>query len=67
MNSDARSESGEQGWMLETYNVTTGDKVFSRKVEGSGYTIDTTGWKPGVYAVRAVVGKNVLSEKVIVK
>ena len=67
MNSDARSESGEQDWMLETYNVTTGDKVFGKKVEGSGYTIDTTGWKPGVYAVRAIVGKSVLSEKVIVK
>ena len=67
MNNDARSESGIQDWTLETYNVTTGDKVFNRKVEGSGYTIDTTGWKPGVYAVRAVVGKNVLSEKVIVK
>lgn len=67
MNNDARSESGIQDWTLETYNVTTGDKVFGKKVDGSGYTIDTTGWKPGVYAVRAVVGKNVLSEKVIVK
>lgn len=46
---------------------TTGDKVFQTKVEDSSYTIDTTGWKPGVYVVRGIVGGKVFSEKVVVK
>ena len=54
-------------WMLEVYNATTGEKVFSREVEGTSFTIDTTGWKPGVYVVRAIIGDEVLNEKVIVK
>ncbi|MBE6257837.1 MAG: hypothetical protein E7103_07760 [Prevotella sp.] len=40
--------------------------MFSQTVEGSSFTIDTTGWKPGVYVVRAVIGDEVLNEKVIV-
>lgn len=54
-------------WTLEVYNATTGEKVFSREVEGPSFTIDTTGWKPGVYVVRAIIGDEVLNEKVIVK
>ncbi len=54
-------------WTLEVYNATTGEKVFGQKVEGSLFTVDTTGWKPGVYVVRAIVGDEVLTEKVVVK
>ena len=49
------------------YNSTTGEKVFCEKVDGSNYAIDTTGWKPGVYIVRAIIGDEVLNEKIIVK
>ena len=59
--------SARQVWTLESYNATTGDKVFQTKVEDSSYTIDTTGWKPGVYVVRGIVGGKVFSEKVVVK
>ena len=55
-----------QTWMLEVYNATTGEKVFSQEVDGTTFTIDTTGWKPGVYVVRAVIGDEVLNEKVVV-
>ena len=53
-------------WTLEVYNATTGEKVFSQEVDGTNYIIDTTGWKPGVYVVRAVIGDEVLNEKVVV-
>ena len=53
-------------WTLEVYTATTGEKVFSQTVEGSSFTIDTTSWKPGVYVVRAVIGDEVLNEKVVV-
>ena len=59
--------SARQVWTLESYNATTGDKVFQTKVEESSYTIDTTDWKPGVYVVRGIVGGKVFSEKVVVK
>ena len=55
-----------QTWTLEVYNATTGEKVFSQEVDGTNYIIDTTGWKPGVYVVRAVIGDEVLNEKVVV-
>ena len=55
-----------QTWTLEVYTATTGEKVFSQTVEGSSFTIDTTGWKPSVYVVRAVIGDEVLNEKVVV-
>ena len=53
-------------WTLEVYTATMGEKVFSQTVEGSSFTIDTTSWKPGVYVVRAVIGDEVLNEKVVV-
>ena len=64
---DEQSKGEPTTWTLEVYNATTGEKVFSREVEGTSFTIDTTGWKPGVYVVRAVIGDEVLNEKVIVK
>lgn len=61
------SETRRQKWTLETYNASTVRKVYSTTVEGSKYTIDTTGWKPGVYIVKASDGNQVWSEKVVVK
>jgi hypothetical protein len=68
LSSDASkiSTSIGEAWVLEVYNATTGEKVFSQEVDGTNYIIDTTGWKPGVYVVRAVIGDEVLNEKVIV-
>ena len=59
-------KSEPQEWTLEVFSATTGEKVFSQTVEGSSFTIDTTSWKPGVYVVRAVIGDEVLNEKVVV-
>lgn len=54
-------------WILEVRNAITGEKVFNQKVTGASYEINTTGWKSGVYAVRAIIGKETKTEKVIVK
>ena len=59
-------KSEPQQWTLEVFSATTGEKVFSQEVDGTNYIIDTTGWKPGVYVVRAVIGDEVLNEKVVV-
>ena len=54
-------------WTLEVYNVLSGEKTFQQEVSGGSQTIDTSGWKPGIYIVRAVVDGQTLSEKVVVK
>ena len=59
-------KSEPQQWTLEVFSATTGEKVFSQEVDGTNYIIDTTSWKPGVYVVRAVIGDEVLNEKVVV-
>lgn len=54
-------------WTLEVYNANTGKKVFGKITSGMSYAIETTGWTSGVYVVKAVLGEDVLSEKVMVK
>ena len=52
---------------LEIYNVTTGEKVFAQSVEGLNHYIQTMGWKKGIYLVRAAIGNQTISDKIIVK
>ena len=54
-------------WTLEVYNATSLEKVFAKTVKGKSYVIDTTGWKHGVYVVKVTIGKEVYSEKVVIK
>lgn len=54
-------------WSLEVYKATTGKKIFGQEIEGTSYSLDTTGWEPGVYIVKATIGDQELTEKVIVK
>lgn len=62
------SEKGEQQvWLLEIYNVETGEKMICQNMTESSCSIDTKGWKRGVYVVRVVIGDEVLSEKFIIK
>lgn len=70
-NSDVMStysdKSEQQVWLLEIYNVETGEKVFCQNMTESSCSIDTAGWKRGVYVVRVIIGDEVLSEKFIIK
>ena len=54
-------------WTLEVYGALTGEKVYKQDVSGDSLTIDTSGWKPGIYIVKAIVDGQLLSEKVVVK
>jgi hypothetical protein len=49
------------------YNGQNGENVYNGVIQDSRTTIDATGWKPGIYIINVVVGKEVLSEKIIVK
>ena len=54
-------------WTLEVRHAMTGEEKINSKVNGACHNIDTQGWRPGVYVVRATMGKETKSEKVIVK
>lgn len=63
-----RQDMAEVGeWDIEVYNVLKGTKVFSEHVVGSSYQLDTTGWESGLYAIRAIINGEVISEKIMVK
>ncbi|MCM1504518.1 MAG: T9SS type A sorting domain-containing protein [Muribaculum sp.] len=57
----------EPDWSVEVVDVLTNERKAVRNVKGTDTVIDTSGWKAGVYAVRALVGDKVFVEKVIVK
>lgn len=64
---DKLSQTEQVSWNLEIYNATTGKKVFNQEIEGTSFTLDTTGWEPGFYIVKVTIGDEVLSEKVVVQ
>lgn len=58
----------EQEWMLEVYNASSSfRKVQTVDVKGNNHTLDTSTWQKGIYIVRAIVGKEILSEKITIK
>ena len=54
-------------WTLEIINALTGTKVISQQVYGSSCEIDTSCMSKGVYVIRATVGDEVLSEKIVIR
>lgn len=54
-------------WTLEVYNATTSNKIYSKVISEKTYTINSSGWKSGVYIIKAVIGDQELSEKVVIK
>lgn len=66
-NIDGSLSSKQVSWTFEVFNATTGKKVFNQEIERDDFTLDTTSWEPGVYIVKATIGDEVLSEKVVLK
>ena len=54
-------------WTLEIYNSATGEKIFYKQLKDFVYSVDTLGWKPGIYLVRAIIDNEALCGKVVVK
>lgn len=64
---DVDNTSTKEMYSLMVYNGQNGENVYNGVIIDSRTTIDATGWKPGIYIINVVVGKEVLSEKIIVK
>ncbi|MDP2114399.1 MAG: T9SS type A sorting domain-containing protein, partial [Bacteroidota bacterium] len=54
-------------WDLEVYDSMQSLKTKNQKLKGDKQTINTTGWKDGVYIVRVKIGNEIISEKLVVK
>lgn len=57
----------DQSWMLEICNALNGEKIITQEVFGNTVSLNTSGWKRGLYVVRVTIGKVVLTEKILVK
>lgn len=67
---DGDSEMGlsqDQSWTVEARSATTGQLMATQSSTSRSETISTAGWPKGIYIVKVTVGKEVLTEKVIVK
>lgn len=62
-----RNPSIEQPWSYEIRSATRGDIKVSGKVYSSSTTISTAGWPKGIYIVKATIGKEETTEKIIVR
>lgn len=54
-------------WSLDIYDPMQRQKANVPKVKGSRQTINTSGWKDGVYIVRAIVNGEIATGKLVVK
>ncbi|MDP3916077.1 MAG: S8 family serine peptidase [Bacteroidota bacterium] len=54
-------------WELEVFDQTQALKAKTNKLTVNTTKIQTSGWKDGVYIVRAKIGDKILTEKLIVK
>lgn len=54
-------------WTLEIYNSETGKFVYGQRVTGSSCSVNTSGWKSGVYLVHAIVDDKSVSEKIYLR
>lgn len=54
-------------WTLRVVDTSTGETKTSLTVHESNTVLDTSGWKPGLYVIQAIVDDKVLSKKIMVK
>ena len=57
----------DQPWTIEIINATTGRVMNTQSPTSRSEIISTIGWPKGIYIVKATIGKEELTEKVIVK
>jgi len=55
-----------QGWTVEVRNATTGELMVTCSSMSRSETISTAGWPKGIYIVKVTIGKEELTEKVLV-
>ncbi|HKJ40946.1 MAG TPA: T9SS type A sorting domain-containing protein [Sunxiuqinia sp.] len=64
---DVQVENVSNEWDLEVYDQGQQLKAKKTKIKGKSTTLNTSGWKEGVYVVRAEYNGQILTEKLVVK
>jgi hypothetical protein len=64
---DKKTLSETAEWDLEIYDAMQNLKAKVPEIKGSRYTFNTSGWKDGIYIVRANYNGELLTEKLVVK
>lgn len=54
-------------WNLTIYNAQTGQVIYTQKAVEGGTTVNTSGWKSGVYVVQGQANGEAVKEKILVK
>lgn len=57
----------EYGWDLDVYDAMQSLKTKVPKIKDKSTVLNTSGWKDGVYVIRAMVGKKLITGKLVVK
>lgn len=57
----------DQSWTIEVRSAATGELMTTLSSISRSETISTVGWPKGVYIIKVTIGKEELTEKVIVK
>lgn len=55
-----------QTWTLDVVNSETGRIAYHKKSNTTTQTINTTGWKKGVYIVKVTIGSQIISRKLTI-
>lgn len=63
----SEDKSSEQSWTVEISNALTGKLMDTRSATSRSLSVSTNGWPKGLYVVKAAVGKEIMTEKVMVK
>lgn len=59
--------SNENVWDLDVYDAMQSLKTKVSKIKNKSTVLNTSGWKDGVYVIRAIVGKKLVTGKLVVK
>ena len=57
----------DEPWTLEIINAATGQVMATQSSTNRSETISTVGWPKGIYVVKVTIGKEEMTEKIIVK
>lgn len=66
-NDTSRNLNSECPWTLEIRNVTTGELMTTRTSMNRSTSVSTLGWPKGLYAVKVIVDKEELIEKMVIR
>jgi hypothetical protein len=57
----------DQPWIIEVYNAEKGEQKIALSSTSRSETISTIGWPKGIYIIKITIGKEELTEKIIVQ